>query len=724
MIILKDISQINDKLNSIFRLEEQFSGIEFVQDILPESVLKEKVENTGIILGKESTLEELSLLIFQLKDYVPALCNFSNMLLLSKNYLAVYHFTTKLFISHIGNIHYQSQGEFNYKQRFFDRFIEIIKTCKISKEVYIPFIFEIFKADPSNVLYTWRAPSLEYMKDFYTQNTEWVEEFLQSHSRKFEMINLLCEFNTQKGLAVAVEEFEKNSYQSDKLLNLFKQNKTQLLLYIDKNIGSADSKMLSKYTQILLSLDNDTDAKSRLEEIYKITYDVVLRNLISEKIGLVETSSFKNEKQFLFAVRRELKPEDIQERTLGLVFNKMNLKYSSGLSVDNAGYTFLVNIFKSDANLLNLKKYLSLKGVFEQESLSEFVGELFSVVFFQEDINASKWAIRLIVLFADEKLENELYYITKTLFLENRVKEAKYLTLCLNAAYKPSFFEFLKESIENNLNNFIKDKAFYLKTYANYNNISYDKILDNTASQELTEENIKEQTARLFHAFIANRTFTKDEFENIFINHKLFNKLAQGLVFGEYRFGGLNNSFILKQDKKVYVVGKELSGDDFVIGIVHPQDCDTRFQAAYNAIEQPLFNQFDEVLYNVKDFSRSSVFVNVFAGMMIKPYDFFQKLSQVGFEINKESTSLTFNSFIHINKTLSLVAEIELEKPIQLSNPYITVANLYFYQLNDVLFSNGKFITNKQNAIGVGSISNRYFGFILTSIINAVKVAK
>ncbi len=724
MIILKDISQINKRLNTIFKLEQEFAGLEFVQSILSESDLKQKVENTGIILGKESIIEELSLLIFQLKDYVPALCNFTNMLLLSKNYFAVYHFTSKLFISHVGNIHYQSQGDFNFKQRFFDRFIEIVKTCKISKEVYMPFIFEIFKADASSVLSTWRAPSLEYMKDFYTQNTQWVEEFLKTHARRFEMISLLCQFNTQKGLAVAVEEFDQNSNQSEKFVNLFKQNKAQLLLFIDKNLTSQNQKQLTKFAQILLTLNNDTDAKSRLEEIYKLSQDALLRNLISEKVGITESSSFKNEKQFLFAVRREIKPQNTQQRTLGLVFNKLGLKYASGLKVDDAGYTFLINIFKSDTNLLNLKKYASLNQVFEIKSLNNFVNKLFNVALYQKDITSSKWAVRLVSLLCDSVVEEELYLVAKTLFKQGRVKEAKYLTLSLNASFKPNFFNFLKECININLENFVSNKQFYLKQYANYNNISYEKVLDETTSESFSQENIEMVTSRLFDAFIAHRTFSENEFENLFLKHKLFNNLGQGLVFGQYKFGGLHNAFILNGTQKTFVVGKPLTDKDFVIGIVHPHDCDARFQPAYNVVKKPLFNQFEDVLYNVKDFSRSSIYVNVFAGMMIKPYNFFEKLKLSGFKINKEDTSLTFNSFIHINKTLSLVAEIELEKPIQLSNSHMTVANLYFYQLNDVLFTNGKLITNKQNAIGVGSIAYRYFAYVLTSIINAVKVAK
>lgn len=723
MIILKDISQINERLNTIFKLEEHFVGTEFINNIVPQEVLMKKVENTGLILGKETEIEELSLLIFQLKDFSVALCNLINMFLISKNYLSVYYFTSKLFVSHIGNIHYHSEGQFNYKQRFFDRFIEIVKTCKLEKEIYMPFIFEIFKADSSSALFVWRAPALEYMKDFYSKNTEWVESFLSESSRKVEMIDLLCEFNTQKGLAVAVGAFEKNSGNAQKLLDIFKQNKAQLLLFIDKNLNVNNQVQLSKFANILLELGQDTEAKSRLEEIFKFTTDVVLRNLISERVGIVETSSFKTEKQFLLAVRKAMNPETTTERALGLVFKKLGLKYASGLEVDNEGSTYFVNIFKEDSNLLNLKKYASLKLVFEEESLNRFLDKFYLLLLNQEDINANKWAVRMVCLLSSPEMEEKLYLFNKMLYEEGRIKEAKYLTLCLIASFKPNVLVFLKQMINSKNKAFLEIENSFLRIYSEYNNTSLEKVLDQVASEDFSEENVKKQKNRLFDAFISDRKYTLEEFENLFVKHKLFNNLGQGLVFGEYKFGGLHNAFVLKGQDKTFIVGKKLN-EDVMVGIVHPQDCDARFQAVLNAVENPLFNQFEEMHYNVKDFSRSSVFVNVFAGMMIKPYEFFQRLKQANFKINKEDSSLTFNSFIHINPTLSLVAEIELEKPIQLSSPYMTVGNLYFYQLNDVLTSEGKFITSKQNAIGVGAIPYRYFSYILTNIINSVKVAK
>lgn len=724
MLILRNVNQINERLNSIFKLNNSFgeNDFSFINDFLSENELLSKTEETGKILGKESEIEELSLLMFQLKDYIPALCNLTNMFLLSKNYDAVYHFTTKLFITRIGNISYQSSGSYNYTERFFDRFIEIVKNCNISPVYYIPFILEIFKSERVGGLTQWKAPALEFMKTFYAENENWIVTYLENDERKFEMLSLLCIFNTQRGLKLALEYFTKSNTDEDKFLELFKQNKKEVLLYIDQKLSSSDEQTLSKFAKILLSMEKDADAKRRLEEIYKCSHDRQLRNLISQSIGLTENTSYKNEKQFLFAVRKVVK--DAQNEILGISFDKLNLTFASGLKCDNACYTFLRQIFEEDSNLLNLSRYSSLHDVFEANSLENFLSALFDAAFVKQDINSNKWAVRMLCLLSGEDLEEKLNNFALMLFDEGRVKEGRYLLLCLIASMKVKVFNVIKKLSLTKNQNFLPHKHELIFAFADYQNIYIDELEDELVSQTYTKQDMEVQTKRLFDAFIGGRFYTREYFDKFFINHPLFNEMAQKLVFGEYRYGRLHNAFVVEGNMIKYIVSNRLEGQDILISVIHPQDCDMRFQTCYNHFENPTFNQFEEVLYDVKEFSRSSVVVSVFVGMMINPYTFTQALKQNDFAVNKEENSITFQSYIHYLPNLNLICELELEKPVQLSTQNMTLSNLYFYNANDVTKANGKFVTQKQDAIGVGSLPYRYFGYILTSIIKAVKMSR
>lgn len=724
MLILRNVNQINERLNSIFKLSQTFgeNDFSFINDYLPEDLLLEKTKETGKIIGKEGGIEELSLLLFQLKDYIPALCNLTNMFLLSKNYDAVYYFTTKLFISHIGVISYVSSGSYSYIERFFDRFIEIVKNCNISPQHYIPFILEIFKSERVGGLTQWKAPALEFMKTFYAENEDWIVKYLESDERKFEMLSLLCMFNTQKGLKLALEYFTTANHEDDRFLELFKQNKKEVLLFVDQNMAGADGQMLSKFAKILLSMEKDADAKRRLEEIFKRSYDRSLRSLISGSIGLTENTSYKNEKQFLFAVRKNIK--EPQDEILGLPLDEMNLTFVSGLKCDKACYTFLAQIFKDDSNLLNLSKYASLHEVFEENSLQEFLHCLFNVASVKQDLNANNWAIRMLCLLAGDILEDKLNNYAIMLFDEGKAKEGAYLISCLIASLKVKVFNIIKKlSLQKN-QNFLPYKNQLMFAFADYQNIFVDELEDELVGEVYTKQDFELQTKRLFDSFISGRFYTKEYFEKFFLNHPLFNEMAQKLIFGEYRFGRLHNAFVVEGKQIKFIVSNKLEGQDILISIIHPQDCDMRFQACYNHFENPLFNQFEDVLYDVKEFSRSSVVVSVFVGMMINPYTFAGELKKSGFVINKEDSSITFQSFVHYLPNLSLICELELEKTIQLSTPNVTLSNLYFYNANDVTRANGKLITQKQDALGIGSLPYRYFGYALTSIIKAVKASK
>ena len=372
----------------------------------------------------------------------------------------------------------------------------------------------------------------------------------------------------------------------------------------------------------------------------------------------------------------------------------------------------------------NIRKYETLKEVFEQTSLQEFLQNLYAVAFLKQDINASKWAVRMICLLSDKHLEQKLYDYLYTLFDEGRVKEANYLLLVLIASKKDEVLEIIKDLALKKHSNFMPMKEEILEKYAEYFDLDKDDLEDEMIPQIYDNRLYEKQKQRLYNSFISGRMYTKDNFEKFFIHHPLFNALAQNLVFGEYRYGRLHNAFVIENKMIKFIVSKPLEGQDILVSIIHPQDCDMRFQSAYNHFEYPTFNQFEEVLYDVKNFSRSSVSINVFGGMMVKPYEFHTELAKQGFTINKEENSPVFNSFVHVMPSLNLIAEIELEKHIQLSTPIMTVANLYFYRLSDVTVASGKYITQKPDAIGVGSLPYRYFGYIMTSIIKAIKNSK
>lgn len=713
MIVLKSVKQINDKINSIFNLEKCFGedDFSFINSEFDEKLILSYIKNTSLIENKENDLEELSLLIFQLKNYIPALCNLTNFFLLSKNYDAVYFFTTKLFISHVGAINYSSHGNYTFKERFFDRFIEIIKNCNISPENYFPFLLYIFNSGKADGVDNWRAPCLEYLQTFYNENKQLFMNFIENTEYKYELIFLLSRFNTQKALMLIFEYFNLSQPQTE-LLEILKGIKKETLLYIDQNLSTADEMLLEKIYSVLVSFQDDTEAKSRIVEVYKRTENKLLRDEISTKLGISENhGAFKGEKNFLFAVRRVVKEE--QKRVFSLAFENCDLKYKSGLKADYASYTYLLNIFKEDKNILNLPKYLSLYDVFDDVSLNNFVEKVYNLLIRKQDIKSTKWLIRLVsVLYKDYE---KMYEFVELLFKQNRSKEGKYFFECLTAAKRDDII-FLMRKLKC-YDNFNKDLGYYVKTICDFYKYDIAKVSDLLLN---TNDNEQEQKERMFQEFLCYRQFSQEYF-NDYINLPIISKLCEKLIFGEYKFDRLYSAFVIEDKKRKYIVSEHTA--DSYIAVIHPQDIDDRFLSIVNYFSNPTFNQFEKVEFNTNDFDRSVAIISSCSGMIVAIEKFKNVLQKFGFKENLEKGEVYYNSLISIYQPLNIACEIQFEGKLLPTSTYATISSITFYKLNQLLKSNGKYITQKQDALTISNLPYRYFAYIMTKLLNCAKAS-
>ena len=136
MEILRDYKQISSRVEKIFGVDVTNKPI---LDAMPFAEIKELL--SGKQVNKDTNeLSTLAELIFQLNEYEPALCNFIKMLLYTKHYTGIVVFLEKLFVAHVGSCIYNSKNkEYSHKERFFDRFIEVVKSTDIELVDYLPF---------------------------------------------------------------------------------------------------------------------------------------------------------------------------------------------------------------------------------------------------------------------------------------------------------------------------------------------------------------------------------------------------------------------------------------------------------------------------------------------------------------------------------------------------------------------------------------------------------
>lgn len=724
MEILRNVSQINEKLIDLFGFKEE--DLEnFLNEIMSDELIKNTVENVGDLSGKKAELNSLRELIFQLQEYLTPLCNLIKMLLYSKNYDLIYDLVTKIFVGQIGNIRYQSKSATNFTERYFDRFIEIVKNCKISSEAYIPFIASIFKMEKLDGIALWKRPALEYLQNFYNENEDWLLKFINSNpEQKYGILEAIIQFNTMKGVALLIDNFtnEQLEEELEHSLQIIKEHKRDILNYMDREMVSADEDKLSKFTQIMLAMDNDPEVVSRLKDLFDRTDSEKVKELISNKWGISETMNIKTEKQFLNAVRKKIK--EPQERSLGVPFDNLHVKLKSGYPADNAMYTFIIYLFKEEKNLNNLEKLKILKtNILEENSVHEFAYKMFKVLSSKPDINQAKWCIRMFCLFADDELLKEIFEFLIELFKQGRNKEGRYLALCLiHCGYKDVVLAFKRLLAIHN--SYIEENIdFFINELARVTNIDKNELLDMLVPDVFTEEEYNKQKLRLYDAFISGRLYTKEEFTNLFINNIIYNELGKNLVFGEYKFGRLHNAFIVENKEIKFLIGQplpeqEVEGIDgkVGIGIIHSLDCDFRYEKIFNYFDNPPFTQFKSTNFDVSEANRSNISVSRFIGTFVDAHKFIDMMKRYGFKINKTEEEVEFYSMVHEMPTLNILTEVEFESKQTENSATATIGAIRFYNLDSTMKAKEKFITQKANALSISAVPYRFYDFVLSAV--------
>ena len=167
--ITKDI--INKSILNIFsdsKIDNQTR--ELISNDLENLELNVPNSNQYCEIIKKANLDNASLfnvsdMLFQLKDYKFYLGYVVNILIDSCHYNDLVRFFSHMFVNHIGDVNYVSKDfNYEYNERYFDRFIESVKYCGIDNFRIIPFLFYIYNSDINEECHKFYRPSLEFLK--------------------------------------------------------------------------------------------------------------------------------------------------------------------------------------------------------------------------------------------------------------------------------------------------------------------------------------------------------------------------------------------------------------------------------------------------------------------------------------------------------------------------------------------------------------------------------
>ncbi len=715
MEILRDFKQISDKVLKIFNVD--VSNVPIL-DVMSKEELEGLVKNTTVDDNIQN-VSNLAELIFQLNDYLPALGNFIKMFLITKHYNGIIYFMDKLFVAHVGTSNYVSKNKlYNHTERFFDRFIEVAKCTNLTVEDVLPFMFSIIEDNDKTVISAWLAPALEYMQNVFRENAEDVRAYIvKDPSHRITYFELGLEFNTQKAI-MEIFNLEEGTIDDKLIARILKHYYTDTMAFFDKNLENSGDKKFH-YVKILASIDNP-EVTARLEDLYEEEQNDEIRAFIKTRLGIADKKNLGYSPKH-FEVMANKKVDQPQERTLGIPFERVNLRFSDGTETNDVVKTYLINIFKSEKDLLNLYGLSDVKTLFNEDDLSNFAESIFYALKRLRDIKEAKWAIRFVSLTIKDNLTENVFDFISELYKEGRVKEAKYFIQCFIYSKREIVLNLISK-LASEEPKFDDDKDYFISLYSDVLSKNNSDVLDMLAPNEVSEEVLQAQKHRLYNNFIANKSYDKQQFKAMFIDKNVFNKLAQNLVFGEYKSDGLVSVFVLEGTEIKYIAGEPLDDKDLRIKIVHTLDLDDRFDKVKNYFANPTFQQFDNSVFVVKENEKTQTKVGSMRGVLINALRFISNMATFEFNRNVSDDTRDVAELVHVCQDLNLLAEVSFETPVAYYTATSSIGYVRFYKLNQCLKNGKVYIINKANAIAVGAVEPRYYDFVLSAVSKSIRM--
>lgn len=699
----------------------------------------------------DSDLFEVSDMLYQLKDYKFYLSYMLQILINSFHYNDITKFMSRTFVNHIGDAYYvSSEFQYDFSERYFDRFIEAVKFSEIDNFKILPFLFYIYTSTASDACNKWLRPSKEFLKGIISNNEASYLNYINTEQNYKIGYSIYLSLFSSKGAVRIIENLVSGNYFSkDELYEVFLVDKetglSELKNYIIKQTGEKQKIALNFY------LSFAQDVKNSLPELYEAVKNEELKAVLKDEIELSKNIKFETIKDFVDFIDSHLDIEVEQ----GLS-TKYLVYFKNGVKLTDKVLTYIFNIFKSISSPMVIKKYAYLKDFFPETELTTLGRNLFNT--FENKITPeNKWVVALICTLCSDLVISDLVDLTSTCL--TNVELANFVIGCLVETNTPKvvslvkrlylesnnknfYYNFLEILAKNNglsaldyldemVSNFglgergtkqivcngenllfeiddnLSVKVKNLSTF-NYVNIGNPSFIDTADAlkyfNDLTNE-IRRQIDKFKEAYETKRTWNVTTFVANILSNPILSKIAQSLVWGSY---DAKDSLVRVYGSVNEIVTEE--NHDVKIALVHP------VELSVVQLPKPKFEPFKQLnkqVFIANNYNYSNTFTNEFNGVAINDISFNAKLRALGYKMSVGDNPYYYKTINHDN----LLVKIELTK---LSTKNVSViGNIKFYNLNLVQIINNKIILSNVTPEEIGSINKRVYSDVLNDVFEA-----
>ena len=757
----------------------------FLKDIGQNSLFDVAVKYFKSTPLNLNTIAEFGEVIMQTNNYKDYLKKYMELLLKAECFEGICLFLNRLFLQQIGDAKYKSiRKDYNIKERYFDRFVEITKYCELDKNLYLPFFIAIFNSEAKSRMFDYKEPLKEYLDIFLKEgeDDEFISKLLSSDSK-----NGLSEFartNTLKTLNTLVQGFIDGEITSTTLIkSAFLKHSREGFNIIENLLKTGTDEIKFKATQLLLLLKEDRVVKDRLKYLYENAPDQRTKQLLEKECGFNALKKFGSEGEFLVFV--DATTPQIQERLYGARLKKYyeneNLKNTE---IEGKILTFVMETFKgreTDSQFIYLKEYLRFV---DKKILQGLCNVVFEVALYRDRLLGSKWALRLIAMFGSSSLLTKSIKILREWLLDRKTSDtAKYFLDLLAECGREEIIEIIKSLMLCNLDKkqtkFLEEKLSQFSQNINENlEVVKDKItedfgfnangeklieLDNrlvkiqinrdctlTLTNEKTgkparikddtqyldcnlknylkllEKEIKKQKKRLYTAFLEFRNYDIETFSTCILSNNLLNYLAQGLIWARYKKGRFTQACTLKNNQLIHLMGNVIYDNfsDYTIALLQPLDCVGNQKILKEKFrEEFLFNQIDFPSFKMEELSPNANSIEALSGIFCNAQLFITRLQKLKYKINDLNLKNEYTTLVKENENLNLLTAVEFDKVVlgQEGNISTTVSKIRFYDLNKIIKTGKNYKLDKTEAKVLKAIDEKVLSNEIGLIFMACK---
>lgn len=752
-VVLNAITQIFVNANlGMESLEYLQKDIENETEIflLNEMVLNE-VANCKFL---ESDIQNFVDILFQLKDNRYYLRYVLLLFLKSKHYNDIVMLLNKTFVNHIGEIVYKSQEiTYEFKERYFDRFMEAVTFTNISIKDVLHFIFYVNTCDESCLCFNFKRPSLEFLKNYINKNEVTYLQFIHQPNTYVIGYWLYIMVMGETACFKLIDEFCSEKYfKEEDVFNIINKCKHVFLPalknYIIKQTGINQNKATNLYLKYL------DEVKGTLNELKNSLTDAELLGKINDEVNLSKSLKLNNEKEFM-----EFVEEDSNYTMIVNASQEYPLYFKSGTRANDSVISFILHEFQNLNSSYLIHKYEYFKELFSENELSGLCRKIYNKTIFEKITNENKWVVALICALGNDVqiievcnlITPENALINKSLYefifgclIETKhaavLKMLKNLYLIRKDAYFYKMLEmFAKQNgefAEDYLDEMVPEYELNPDGIYHFffNGESYDLCIDfklqvkivnikqnnccnimdasfNDAKEIKNKffgvvHELRTQIDRMKQAFYNQRYWNAHNFENNILNNVILNKIAQTLVFEVHYINSTKIEFFgLEELNSEIKNGHEIS-KIYIANVCNMQEVRDKFKY----INFQAFPQLKQIPFCVNDENFSKTNCTELFGFVVNEIKFNNMARFNGWKMQ------SLNQHFYYKVFGEYLIRINFEKVENTNEIFLT--DLIFYDLLSVAFLEGKFTFSGAKALTIGDIDACRYSIIINELYN------